>query len=166
MGSNPTFGTSGGPLEQGLFSFGLLRPVSASGMITLEMAEGKAPPRKMARIWLISAAVLGIIIMGDLSRRMTDARKLESDSNLLQTEVAWLEDENIRLQTQVAHATSEAFIEAWAHSQGKMVRPGEHLIVPVPAAGFHPTPTPFTLASEALPNKWQVWWALLFGGQP
>jgi cell division protein FtsB len=135
-------------------------------MITPKMAEGEKHPRKMARIWLLSAAVLGIIILGDLSRRMTDARRLEQDSNLLQTEVAWLEAENVRLQTQIVEATSEAFIEAWAHGEGKMVRLGERLIVPVPASGFNPTPTPFITSSGLLPNKWQVWWALLFGEQP
>jgi len=154
------------PRRLGLFSFILLRLPSASGMITPEMAENEAPPHKIARIWLLAAAVLGIIVLGDLNRRMTDSRRLEQDSNLLQTEVGWLESENERLQLQIAYATSEAYVEAWAHSQGKLVRDGEHLIVPVPASGFYPTPTPFALASEVLPFKWQVWWALLFGEQP
>jgi cell division protein FtsB len=135
-------------------------------MIAFDMAEGQAPPRKMARIWLLAVAVLGIIVIGDLNRRMTDARKLEQDANLLQTEVAWLEGENDRLSTQIAEATSAAYIEAWAHSQGKMVRPGERLIVPIPAEGYIPTPTPGSMTSGLTPYKWQVWWALLFGTEP
>ena len=134
--------------------------------MAIEMAERTEPSRKNARIWLVAGAVLGIIILGDLSGRMTDARRLDQDASLLQTEVAWLESENVRLRTQIAEATSEAFIEAWARGEGKMVRHGEHLVIPVPASGFNPTPTPFALSSELLPYKWQVWWALLFGSQP
>jgi hypothetical protein len=47
-----------------------------------------------------------------------------------------------------------------------MVRPGERLVVPMPVGGFIPTPTPFVVSSELMPNKWQVWWALLFGSEP
>ncbi|MGD8813550.1 MAG: hypothetical protein PVI78_03650 [Anaerolineales bacterium] len=135
-------------------------------MITTEMAESDSPQRKKARLWLIVAAVLGIIILGDLNRRMTDARRLEQDTHLLQTEVGWLEAENARLETQIAGATSEAFIEAWAHSEGKMVRNGERLIIPIPSGDFQPTPTPFAQVSEPSVNKWEVWWALIFGDQP
>ena len=84
-------------------------------MITPEMAENEATPRKIARIWLLAAAVLGIIVLGDLNRRMTDSRRLEQDSNLLQTEVAWLESENERLQTRLAQA--EAIIEVQKNSR-------------------------------------------------
>jgi cell division protein FtsB len=135
-------------------------------MIATDMAHNEARPPKMARIWIIIAAVLGIIVIGDLNRRMTDSRRLEQDSSLLQTEVAWLEGENDRLATQIAEATSMAYIENWAHSQGKMVRPGERLIIPVPAAGYVPTPTPSSMSSGGTPFKWQVWWALLFGSEP
>jgi cell division protein FtsB len=143
-----------------------LQLLRASGMISTVMAEGTSSSGKNARIWLLIAAVLGIIVLGDLNRRMTDARRLEQDAQLLQTEVGWLEAENSRLETQIANATSEAFIEAWAHSEGKMVRNGERLIIPIPAEGFVPTPTPFTQTSEPVVNKWEVWWALIFGDRP
>jgi cell division protein FtsB len=145
---------------------GHLQPPRASGMISTEMAQGESSSRKSARIWLLVAAVLGIIVLGDLNRRMTDARRLEQDAHLLQTEVGWLEAENASLETQIANATSVAFIEAWAHSEGKMVRNGERLIIPIPAEGFVPTPTPFVQTSEPVVNKWEVWWALIFGDRP
>jgi hypothetical protein len=45
-----------------------------------------------------------------------------------------------------------------------MVRDGEKLIIPLPAAGVV-TPTPAAAPPrDALPSAWQVWWALLFGG--
>jgi cell division protein FtsB len=153
-------------MQLGLVSFVLLRTLSLSGMIALDMAQEQAQPRRMARVWLMVIAVLGIIVIGDLNRRMTDSRRLEQDSGLLQTEVAWLEGENDRLATQIAEATTAAYIENWAHSQGKMVRPGERLIVPVPASGYVPTPTPSSTTSGQTPFKWQVWWALLFGSEP
>ena len=148
------------------FQAGYLQPICATGMISTEMADGESSTSKSARMWLLIAAVLGIIVLGDLNRRMTDSRRLEQDAHLLQTEVGWLEAENARLETQIANATSEAYIEAWAHSEGKMVRNGETLIIPIPAEGFVPTPTPFVQMSEPVVNKWEVWWALIFGDRP
>jgi cell division protein FtsB len=112
---------------------------------------------------LVLIIVAGILVLGDLNQRMADARQLEQDASLLKTEVTSLESENQALQTQVAEATSEAAVERWARSEGKMVRPGEILVFPVAPTGTRfvqqPTPTPL----PPLPSNWEVWWALFFG---
>jgi cell division protein FtsB len=125
-----------------------------------EEAQGKAG---MTGIWLIAALVLGILILGDLSRRMADARGLERDATVLQTEVAQLEQDNLFLATQIAQLADEAMIEQWARSQARMILPGERLIFPLPsvqsggAARATPEPLP------ALPSNWEVWRALIIG---
>ena len=132
--------------------------------IRLRMDASQGRGRKLSRIGFLLAIIAGVLILSDLNRRMTDARQLEQDAEVLRTEVASLEVQNVRLQTEIAEATSEARVERWARSEAKMVRPGEVLVFPVPISGRkqagEPTPTP----GEDLPSNWEVWWALLFGG--
>jgi cell division protein FtsB len=128
------------------------------------MEETGPPRRSNPRAWLLLALVLGILIIGDLNRRMADARRLERDSQQLATEVNALQAQNQALQTQVAGATSDAMIEEWARSQARMIQPGERLIVPVPMDPLVPTPTPIPDEEQPRPSNLDIWWALLFGG--
>ncbi len=63
----------------------------------------------------------------------------------------------------MAGATSEAVVEEWARSEGRMVREGEHLIVPLPAEGGSPATEDTGSRGRGRPSNWEVWWALLFG---
>ena len=110
------------------------------------------------------ALIVGILILGDLNQRMADARRLERDARALQTEVAGMEAQAARLATQVAQATSESLVEEWARREGRMVREGEHLIVPLPPTGSAAAPAARTTPFAPPPSNWQVWWALLTGG--
>ncbi|MCL4368304.1 MAG: hypothetical protein M1337_03945 [Actinobacteria bacterium] len=127
------------------------------------MAQGSSPKVNLSRVWILLAVVAGILILGDLNRRMADAQRLERDAVTLGTEVASLEADQSRLRTQVAGATSEPQVEAWARTQARMIRDGERLVIPLPAAGelnaAPPAPTP----EAPLPSRWDIWWALLFG---
>ena len=128
------------------------------------MSERRGGRKGFSRGWLIVAIILAILILGDLNRRMANARRLERESRELATEVAQLEVDNQDLQTQVAGATSDAMVEEWARTEGRMVQEGERLIIPVPGEGevVEVTPTPVTTRDR--PSNWDVWLALLFGG--
>lgn len=128
------------------------------------MADEPRKPTVMSTFWIAVAVVGGILILGDLNRRMADARRLEREAQIAQTVVASLEAQNARLRTQVAAATSGALVEEWARREARMVLPGEHLVVPLPPPGGTPTPAPSPTPMPPLPSNWEVWWALLFGG--
>ncbi len=127
------------------------------------MTPGTNPRVSLSRVWILMAVVVGILILGDLNRRMSDAQRLERDAVTLGTEVASLEADQSHLQTAVAQATAQPQVEAWARTQARMVRDGEKLVIPMPASGevnaAMPTPTPAGLP----PSPWEIWWALLFG---
>ncbi len=127
--------------------------------------EGESSrPGVLPTLWIVVAVVVGVLILGDLNRRMANARRLEGEARLEQTQVASLEAERARLETQIAAATSGVLVEEWARGEAKMVLPGEHLVVAMPASGGEATPWPTPTPLPPLPSNWEVWWALLFGG--
>jgi cell division protein FtsB len=126
--------------------------------------EGPRSRPVLGRATLILGVIIGILILGDLNSRMADARRLERDARALQTEVSGMEAQAALLATQVAQATSESLVEEWARREGKMVREGEHLIVPLPPTGTAAAPATRTTPFAPPPSNWDVWWALLTGG--
>ena len=125
------------------------------------MSEG---PGKISTVWLLAALIVGTLIMGDLTRRMTDARRMERDARTLATQVYDLETLNEDLEQNIAGAGDDASIEAWARSQAKMIQEGERLVVPqaVEEPSFSVAQPPE--APIEPPTTWEVWLALLGGG--
>ena len=127
------------------------------------MVNSRAARPALTRAALLALAVVGILILGDLNRRMADAERLERDATSLQIDVASLETEHERLLLAIAAVVDDAQVEAWARREAKMVRPGERLIIPVPAEGNSEPIRPAAEVAEPLPSPWDVWWALLIG---
>jgi len=119
---------------------------------------------RISSFWLLVALIVGILIVGDLTRRMTDARRMERGAEALATQVTALESSNVELEGKIATAGDDASVEAWARSQAKLIRDGEWLVVPIPAE------EPSLLSVEApeppvkTPTMWEVWLALLGAG--
>ena len=128
------------------------------------MSEDGEGRNRLSSVLILASVIAGILILGDLNRRMANARRLERDAVQLGTEVAVMATERVQLMTGVAEATSESIIAEWAHSDAKLVREGETLIIPLPPPDqiFGATPAPGEI--NETPSKWQVWWALIFGG--
>ena len=138
-----------------------VQPLKYDGV---EMTNEPQSAGRIPTIWIIALVVLGILVLGDLNRRMADARRLEQDAILLETEVADMATQRIDLMTQVAEATSEPVIAQWAHEQAKMVLPGEVLVVPVSPGGSAPMLDSEPVSGEKPPSNIEIWLALLFGG--
>ena len=127
------------------------------------MSENGEGRNRLSSIWLIAFVIVGILILGDLNRRMANARRLERDAVQLETEVGVMATERVHLMTSVAEATSEAIIAEWAHSDAKLVREGETLIIPLPPPGQISVATLIPGHKLEAPRNWQVWLALIFG---
>jgi len=127
------------------------------------MSENGEGRNRLSSIWIIACVIVGILILGDLNRRMANARRLERDAVQLETEVAVMATDRVQLMTSVAEATSESVIAEWAHDDAKLVREGESLIIPLPSTGQISVATPSPGHNLETPNNWQVWWALIFG---
>jgi NAD(P)-dependent dehydrogenase (short-subunit alcohol dehydrogenase family) len=111
----------------------------------------------------LAGVVAGLIIAFNLNRQLSESQRLREAADRAATEAAVLRAENAALQTQVAYATTDAAVIAWAHEQGKLVQPGEVLVVavvPTPA----PTPAPPPPVLPLPPPTWALWWNLFFDG--
>jgi hypothetical protein len=120
------------------------------------------------------AAILAIgMVMGiNFSTRIASSRPLREGYDDIQTEIAGLEAEQATLLAELEFAQSDAFVEQWARSEGKMVLPGEVLVVPraVEDTDPRPTQTPavifeVTTGTEE-PSNFSRWWSLFFDSPP
>ena len=124
----------------------------------------RSSKRGFTSVWVFLLIVGGILILGDLTGRMTEARRLERDAILLATEVAELELENAAKRTQIAEAGNDSAIEDWARGEAGMIREGERLVVPLPASEATPA-SPEEEDPESEPaSPWEIWMLLLVGG--
>ncbi len=138
-----------------------MRLVRRSAKITSPMEETKSP---ISGIWLLIALIVGVLIFGDLTRRMTDARRMERDGRMLATEVTHLEAANLELEAQIAQANNEANVARWARAEAKLVLEGERLVVPLPAERLTEEQALAPELAQDAPSTWEIWWALMVGG--
>jgi cell division protein FtsB len=113
----------------------------------------------------------GLILAINFSTRIAASQPLEEVYGEVQTEIAFLEREQATLVAQRDFSQSDAYVEQWSRSEGKMVREGEVLVIPVPAnQGAPPTPVPVPTipvqTSAPQPENWMLWWALFFDAPP
>lgn len=113
----------------------------------------------------------GLILAINFSSRIAAGQPLAERYEAVRQEVEQLQREQATLIALRDQSESDAFVEAWARSEGKMVREGEILIVPVPVgARAMPTPVPLpTVPVQTVPpqpQNWRLWWSLFFDQPP
>ena len=105
--------------------------------------------------------VLFFLLMG-LSTKFSNLNQLNEQNELMSTEVAVLRATNNILETQIAFTTSEAAVEAYAREDGRMVRPGEVLIVPISPTQITPIPEFIPTATVESLSNLEIWFQLFF----
>ena len=115
-----------------------------------------------AQIFVVAGLVFGLTVIINFSSRIQAERNISAEADRLSADVTALAATQQALATQLAYVQSDAYIADWAHSEGRYVRPGEVLVVPVPASTPAPTPVPQPTVSPIPPSKLQIWWDLFF----
>jgi cell division protein FtsB len=110
----------------------------------------------------VAIVVLFFLVM-DLNNRLSDLSRLSSQKNEAETVVVNLQQTLNVLNTQMSYATSDAAVEEWAYEYGHMVRPGEHLIIPLEPNGATQPPLVITTQAPTQVTNWEIWKALLSG---
>ncbi|NLX09972.1 MAG: hypothetical protein GXY36_09980 [Chloroflexi bacterium] len=143
-------------------------------------APERTPRRRERRQQISSAQIafaailsIGLLLVINLSGRIARGQQMETERRRLQATIDVLETQKVDLLRERDYAASDASIEYWAHTEGKMVRDGEMLVIPIPSASeAEPTPVPpqpvlvVSAPEEPEQPKWRLWWNLFFDGEP
>lgn len=128
---------------------------------------------QLSGVQVIFAAILaiGLILAINFSTRISSSRLQREVYQTVQAEVNALQQERATLIAERDHVQSEAFVEQWARGEGKMIRPGEVLVIPLAESSNRlPTPTPQATVdvetSPPEPEPWTLWWSLFFDEPP
>ena len=143
------------------------------------MAETQPKRDKPKRTGQISgtqvmfAAILaiGLLLAINFSSRIAAGQPLQEAYEKVVSEVDVLRREQADLVKKHDYVQSDAYVSQWARSEGKMVRDGEILVIPVPAGAIaEVTPTAAPLidvqTTPPEPKSWQLWWSLFFDSAP
>jgi hypothetical protein len=110
----------------------------------------------------IGLGILLFLVM-DFNARMDELTRLQNEAGIVHAQATAVMVAQLKLQTQVAHATSDDAVAQWAREQARMAQSGDQVIVPLPAPGTTPQPTPTPETPVADLTKWDVWMHLFFG---
>ncbi len=141
---------------------------------TLKRTEVRRRTGQFSGVQVLFAAILsiGLFLAIDFSGRITASQPLQQAYENVSAEIEDLRQEQAALIQERDYVRSDAYVAQWARSEGKLIQPGEILIVPVPSGvGIEETPSPqVSLAdirtSPPEPEPWTLWWNLFFDSPP
>lgn len=124
------------------------------------------------QVVFVSILAIGLLLTINFSARIRRSQLLGDVKGEVQATVAALQEQNVQLRRTVEFAQSDAAVAQWAHREGKMVREGEVLVIPIPGAQLStpvPSRTPVFIESsqrnEPEIPTWKLWWSLFFDGE-
>lgn len=127
-------------------------------------------PLSNSQIILLFLIIVGGRLIFDFSQRVVEGQEKISEVQALEQQVEALRYENALLSDAKSYYDSTSFVEAWAHSEGKMIKPGEILIIPMQDSSLPQDPSiatgPLTTPQQNPVDEWQVWWQLFFDAEP
>jgi hypothetical protein len=104
-----------------------------------------------------------IIIVVRFQQRISEMNHLEGQLKLIQTQGTSVMHTQESLLTQVAFATSDEAVKAWAYGKGRWYLPNETPIIIMPVGNTTPVPDGSGIMPTDTVENWQVWWELFFG---
>ncbi len=118
-----------------------------------------------------SIIAISLLLAISFSGRIAAGHKVNAERDKLLDEIATLRVQATDLKGESNYVNSDAFIEDWARGEGKMVKDGEVLVIPVPGGTTpQPAPTPFIADPDAQPKPdnqtWTLWWKLFSDAPP
>jgi len=118
------------------------------------------------QIILVLLFVIGGQLVIDFGKRVVDGQQKVLQQEALEADIQRLQSEQQQLEEEKTYYNSPAYIQAWAHSDGKMVLPGEKIVVPLYKGQPRPKQSPLPETPAAPLPKWATWWTLFFDTPP
>ncbi len=125
----------------------------------------------MSGIQIVFASILaiGLLLTINFSGRIRRGQQIDQVQQNIAATINILSTQRADLIDARDFAASDAAVIRWAHREGKMVRDGEVLVIPIPAGPVAtPTPqaTPLPLATPTEIPVVDLWWGLFFDRGP
>jgi cell division protein FtsB len=128
----------------------------------------------LSGVQIMFAAILsiGLILALNFGSRIAESQPLLAAFYNVRDEIEALRQEQAELTRLRDYVRSDVYVAQWARSEGKMARPGEILVVPVPVvSAVEATPEPEVFFADVQttppePEPWEIWWALFFDSPP
>jgi cell division protein FtsB len=139
-----------------------------------DSSSGKAL-RSPSSLQIVFAAIIAIalILAINFSGRIASGQPLQQTYDQVLAEIIQLREQQSVLTQERDYVRSDAYVERWARSEGKLIRPGEVLYIPVPAAGTVSQVQAVLDAADIAvettppePDPWLTWWRLFFDTAP
>jgi hypothetical protein len=101
-------------------------------------------------------AVMAYLVM-DFNSRMSELRNLSAQHEQVSAQLALLEGQKSKIETQIAYAGSEEAVYQWAYDQGHLYREGDYPVVPIAPVVSTPAPTPIPVVRHTTVDNWDLW---------
>jgi len=98
----------------------------------------------------------------DFNSRMTRLTHLRAQKENEEQRLIELRLTRATLQEQITYASSDGAVEEWAREEGRMMLPGDIIVVPLPDASFMPEPVEEEVVYSDPENNWDAWMQWLF----
>jgi cell division protein FtsB len=132
-----------------------------------------APRNQGSSLQIVFGSILAIslLLAINFSGRIAAGRQIDAKRDALDHSISTLKAQATALKSELNFVNSDAFIDQWARKEGRMVKPNEVLIVPVPGPSTpQPSPTPFVAIAnntqQETTQNWKLWWQLFFDAPP
>lgn len=117
------------------------------------------------RFILVVVIVILVFLMMDFNNRMVRMLELEQQESQLSTKVAALEQTKVKVEAEIAYATSDRALEEWAREKERLINEGDYPIIIIPPSDQVITPTPVPTQEVPQLSRFQIWKELFFGEQ-
>lgn len=117
------------------------------------------------RFILVVVIVILVFLMMDFNNRMVRMLELEQQESQLSTKVAALEQTKVKVEAEIAYATSDRALEEWAREKDRLINEGDYPIIIIPPSDQVITPTPVPTQEVPQLSRFQIWKELFFGEQ-
>lgn len=117
----------------------------------------------MSQMLIIIGLIIAISLILDFTQRIQEAQRIADEAGVLQVEVDVLLAEQAALLEERDYVQSDEYVEAWAHNEGRYVRNGEVLVIPIVPDDDNPArSTPVANIPPPPLVSWEMWLALFF----
>lgn len=120
-------------------------------------------PISLRQAGYLAGILLLFWVVMNFNARLEERENLRRRTEEISAQATQVIQTQIALQTKLAYAVSDQAVYDWAYSEGRLYRPGDHIIVPVEMPGSLPLDVPSPTPIPTPMQNWEIWWQLFFG---